>query len=154
MKITMHLLARLGVLSSLVILSAGSASAQTNLGKTIVDKLAAKITKLENACAGDIKKYCRTVTPGEGRMIYCMHAHEDKISPRCAYELGETAGSVQATSDLLKDGVIACKAEISGVCGKIQPGQGRIAACLIANKSTASKDCADAIQKVEAMAAQ
>ena len=154
MKFTMQLLARLGVLSSLVILSVGSASAQTNLGKTIVEKLAAKITKLENACAGDIKKYCRTVTPGEGRMIYCMHAHEDKISPKCAYELGETAGSVQATSDLLKDGVIACKAEISGVCGKIQPGQGRIAACLIANKSTASKDCADAIQKVEAMAAQ
>ena len=66
---------------------------------------------------------------------------------------GTTAGSVQATQDLLKDGVIACKAEISGVCGKIQPGQGRIAACLIANKSTASKDCADAIQKVEAMGA-
>jgi hypothetical protein len=40
------------------------------------------------------------------------------------------------------------------VCGKIQPGHGRIAACLIANKSTASKDCADVIQKVEAMAAQ
>ena len=154
MKFTMQLLARFGVLSLLVILSVGSASAQTNLGKTIVDKLAAKITKLENACAGDIKKYCRTVTPGEGRMIYCMQAHEDKIRPKCAYELGETAGSVQATSDLLKDGVIACKAEISGVCGKIQPGQGRIAACLIANKSTASKDCADAIQKVEAMAAQ
>jgi hypothetical protein len=154
MKFTMQLLARFGVLSLLVILSVGSASAQTNLGKTIVDKLAAKITKLENACAGDIKKYCRTVTPGEGRMIYCMQAHDDKISPKCAYELGETAGSAQATSDLLKEGVIACKAEISGVCGKIQPGQGRIAACLIANKSTASKDCADAIQKVEAMAVQ
>ncbi len=154
MKVTMHLLARLGVLSSLVILSLGSASAQTNLGKAIVEKLTAKITKLENACAGDIKKYCRTVTPGEGRMIYCMHAHEDKISPKCAYELGETAGSVQATSDLLKDGVIACKAEISDVCGKVQPGQGRIAACLIANKATASKGCADAIQRVEAMAAQ
>ena len=154
MKITMHLLARLGVLPLLVILSVGSASAQTNLGKTIVEKLTAKITKLENACRGDIKKYCRDVTPGEGRMIYCMQAHEDKISPKCAYELGTTAGSVQATQDLLKDGVIACKAEIAGVCGKIQPGQGRIAACLIANKSTASKDCADAIQKVEAMAAQ
>ena len=153
MKITMHLLARLGVLPLLVILSVGSASAQTNIGKTIVEKLTAKITKLENACRGDIKKYCRDVTPGEGRMIYCMQAHEDKISPKCAFELGETAGSVQATQDLLKDGVIACKAEISGVCGKIQPGQGRIAACLIANKSTASKDCADAIQKVEAMGA-
>ena len=154
MKITPHSLAGLGVLPLLVILSVGSASAQTNLGKTIVEKLTAKITKLENACASDIKKYCKDVTPGEGRMIYCMQAHEDKISPKCTYELEEAAASVQATADLLKDGVVACKAEIAGVCGKIQPGQGRIAACLIANKSTASKDCADAIQKVEAMAAQ
>ena len=154
MKITMHLLAGLGVLPLLVIFSVGSASAQTNLGKTIVEKLTAKITKLENACASDIKKYCKDVTPGEGRMIYCMQAHEDKISPKCTYELEEAAASLQATADLLKDGVVACKAEIAGVCGKIQPGQGRIAACLIANKSTASKDCADAIQKVEAMAAQ
>jgi len=154
MKIRTHLLARLGVLSLLVILSVGPASAQTSPGKTIVEKLTAKIAKLESTCASDIKKYCKDVTPGEGRMIYCMQAHEDKISPKCAFELGETAGSVQATSDLLKDGVVACKAEITSVCGKIQPGQGRIAACLIANKSTASKNCADAIQKVEAMAAQ
>jgi hypothetical protein len=154
MKITTHSLTGLGVLPLLVILSVGSASAQTNLGKTIVEKLTAKITKLENACASDIKKYCKDVTPGEGRMIYCMQAHEDKISPKCTYELGEAAASLQATADLLKDGVVACKAEITGVCGKIQPGQGRIAACLIANKSTASKDCADAIQKVEALAAQ
>ena len=154
MKITVHLLAKLGVLPLLVMLSVGTASAQSNIGKTLLEKLTARITKLEAACARDIKKFCKDVTPGEGRMIYCMQAHEDKISPKCAYELGETAGSVQATSDLLKDGVIACKAEISGVCGKIQPGQGRVAACLIANKATASKDCIDAIQKVEAAAAQ
>jgi hypothetical protein len=154
MKITAHLLARLVVLPLLVILSVGSASAQTNLGKAIVEKLTAKVSKLENACASDIKKYCKDVTPGEGRMIYCMQAHEDKISPKCTFELGEAASSVQATADLLKTGVVACKAEIAGVCGKTQPGQGRIAACLIANKSTASKDCADAIQKVEAMATQ
>ena len=104
MKITMHLLARLGVLPLLVMLSVGSASAQTNIGKTILDKLTAKITKLEKTCAGDIKKYCKDVTPGEGRMVYCMQAHEDKISPKCAYELGETAVSVQASADLLKDG--------------------------------------------------
>ena len=154
MKIRVHLLARLGVVPLLVILSVGSASAQTNIGKTIVEKLAARITKLENACASDIKKYCKDVTRGEGRMIYCMHAHEDKISPKCSYELGEAAERVQAAADLLRDGAIACKAEIAGVCGKTQPGQGRMAACLIENKSSASKDCADAIRKVEAMAAE
>ena len=154
MKITTQLLARLGVLALLVSLSVGTASAQTNIGKTMVEKLNAKIASLEKTCAGDIKKYCRTVTPGEGRMIYCMHAHEDKISPKCMHEVGLAAASLEATLNVLKYGVIACKSEIAGVCGKIQPGQGRVAACLIENKSTASKDCAEAIGKVEAMAAQ
>ena len=154
MKITVKLLAGLGVLSLLAVFSVGSASAQTNVGKSIVEKLAAKITKLEDACARDIKKYCKTVTPGEGRMIYCMQAHEDKISVKCAFELGESVTNVQTTADALKDGVIACKAEISGVCAKTVPGQGRLAACLLENKSTASPGCADALKKIEALAAK
>jgi hypothetical protein len=154
MKITMKLLATLGVLPLLAVLSAGSVSAQTSVGKTLLDKLTARVTKVESACAKDIKKYCRDVTPGEGRMIYCMQAHEDKISAKCAFELEETATNVQISADALKDAVIACKAEINGVCGKILPGNGRIAACLIENRSAASTGCAEAIRKVEAMAAQ
>ena len=87
-------------------------------------------------------------------MIYCMEAHEDKISTKCAFELGEAATSVQTAADALKDAVIACKAEITGVCGKVLPGKGRIAACLLSNKSTASAGCSEAIQKMESMATQ
>jgi len=154
MKIKMRLLAKLGLLPFLALLLTGPVCAQADLGKTILEKLTARVVKLESACASDIKKYCRTVTPGEGRMIYCMQAHEDKISVKCAFELGEAATNVQTAADALKDGLIACKAEITGVCGKTVPGQGRIAACLIANKSTASSGCAEAIKKIEAMAAQ
>ena len=154
MKIKMRLLAKLGLLPFLAFLLAGPVCAQADLGKTILEKLTARVVKLESACASDIKKYCRTVTPGEGRMIYCMQAHEDKISVKCAFELEEAATNVQTAADALKDGLIACKAEITGVCGKTVPGQGRIAACLIANKSTASSGCAEAIKKIEAMAAQ
>ena len=154
MKIKTRLLAKLGLLPFLALLLAGPVWAQADLGKTILEKLTAKVAKLESACASDIKKYCRTVTPGEGRMIYCMQAHEDKISVKCAFELEEAATNVQTAADALKDGVIACKAEITGVCGKTVPGQGRIAACLLANKSTASSGCAEALKKIEAMAAQ
>jgi hypothetical protein len=154
MKITVKLLAGLGILSLLVTFSVGSASAQTTIGKTILDKLTVRIAKLENACRKDIRKYCSRVTPGEGRMIYCMEAHEDKISAKCTFELRDASAGIQAAADTLKDAVIACKAEITGVCGKIQPGQGRIATCLLENKSTASSGCADAIKKIEAMAAQ
>jgi Golgi apparatus protein 1 len=153
MKRTIPLPARLGFLPLLAILSVGSASAQTDIAKAIQQKLAAEATKLENSCADDIKKYCTTVTPGEGRMIYCMQAHEDKISTKCAFDLEEAATDVQLSADNLKDAIIACHAEITGVCGKTLPGQGRIAACLIANKSTASKNCVDALGKIEAMVA-
>jgi Cysteine rich repeat len=154
MKITMHLLAKFAILPLLAILSIGSVSAQTDPGKAILEKLTARVNKLESACAKDIKKYCSNVTPGEGRLVYCMQAYEDKISPQCAFELEDAATSLLTTADALKDAVMACKAEITGVCGKIQPGQGRIAACLLANKSTASTGCTDAIKKIEAMAAQ
>jgi hypothetical protein len=154
MKITVKLLAGLGILSLLVNFSLGAASAQTNIGKALLDKLTARITKLEDACRKDIKKYCSTVTPGEGRMIYCMEAHEDKISAKCTFELRDASSGIQAAADALKDAVIACKAEITGVCGKVQPGQGRIAACLLENKSTASSGCTEAIKKIETMAAQ
>jgi hypothetical protein len=154
MKITTHLRVKLGLLPLLFVLSVGSASAQTDVTKTLQEKLTARIAKLESACAKDIKKYCKDVTPGEGRLIYCMQAHEDKISPQCTFELEDELTSVQNSLDNLKDAITACKAEITGVCGKIVPGQGRIAACLLANKSTASKDCADAIQKIEATASQ
>jgi hypothetical protein len=152
--ITTHLRVRLGLLPLLFILSIGSVSAQTDVTKTLQEKLTARIAKLESACAKDIKKYCKDVTPGEGRVIYCMQAHEDKISPQCTFELEDELTSVQNSLDDLKNVISACKAEITGVCGKVVPGQGRIAACLLANKSTASKDCADAIQKIEATASQ
>jgi Cysteine rich repeat len=153
MKNALHSLARLGLLALLVMVPATFASAQTNIAKAIQEKLAAEAAKLENSCADDIKKFCSDVTPGEGRMLYCMHAHEDKISAKCAYDLEEAATDVQLHADLLKEAIGACKAEISGVCGKIQPGQGRIAACLFENKSTASKACGEVLGKLEAIAA-
>jgi hypothetical protein len=153
MKNTIRLPAGLGFLPLLGILSISSAYAQTDIAKAIKEKLAAEVAKLESSCGDDIKKYCSTVTPGEGRMIYCMQAHEDKISPKCAFDLEEAATDVQLSADNLKDAISACKAEITGVCGKTQPGEGRIATCLIANKSTASKGCVEALDKIEAMAA-
>jgi hypothetical protein len=153
MKNTMHSLARLGLLALVIIVPARSTSAQTDIAKAIQEKLAAEATKLENSCADDIRKFCSDVTPGEGRMVYCMQAHEDKISPKCAFDLEEAATDIQLSADNLKEAISACKAEITGVCGKIQPGQGRVAACVMANKSTASKSCVEAIEKIEAMVA-
>jgi hypothetical protein len=154
MKITLHSRVKLGLLPLLFVLSVGSVSAQTDVAKTLQEKLVARIAKLQSACARDIRKYCKAVTPGEGRVIYCLQAYEDKISSECTFELEDSLTKVQASADGLKGAIIACKAEIAGVCGKTVPGQGRVAACLLANKSTASKDCADAITAIEGIVSE
>ena len=51
MKITVKSLAKLGWLPLLSILLASPVSAQTDLGKTILEKLTARVAKLESACA-------------------------------------------------------------------------------------------------------
>jgi hypothetical protein len=116
MKITEKLLVTLGLLPLLAILSVGSVSAQTDLGKTIQEKLKARVAKFESACARDIKKYCSTVTPGEGRLIYCMEAHEDKISVKCAFELEDAATNVQTAADALKERQCRARVESLRVC--------------------------------------
>jgi hypothetical protein len=36
-----------------------------------------------DACLGDYEKYCKSVTPGGGRIIACLAKESDKITPAC-----------------------------------------------------------------------
>ncbi len=36
-----------------------------------------------DACMGDYEKYCKSVTPGGGRIIACLAKESDKITPSC-----------------------------------------------------------------------
>jgi hypothetical protein len=142
------------VLPFVVTLSGNPAYSQSDLVKAVQDKLTAGIAKLQSACSEDIKKYCSNVTPGEGRVLHCMQAYEDKISPQCGYAEQEAALNLQMAIDRLKEAVIACSDDIAKLCNKTQPGQGRVAQCLIANKAAASGQCAGAIQKLQTAVAK
>src|SRR6516225_7991422 len=73
---------------------------QTDTMSTILQKLSARIQKLENSCGDDIKKFCTGVTPGGGHIVYCLEAYEDQISPKCAFELDEAELDLQQIGDM------------------------------------------------------
>jgi cysteine rich repeat protein len=125
------------------------ANAQSDLMSSVLQQLNARIQQLQSSCSEDISKYCGTVTPGDGRLVYCMQAHDDKISPKCAYTLDDFTSVFQETMDKLKDTVQTCRGDIEKLCGKTQPGQGRIAACLVASKASISQTCSQAIEKLQ-----
>lgn len=36
-----------------------------------------------NACMGDYEKFCKSVTPGGGRIVACLAKESDKLTPAC-----------------------------------------------------------------------
>jgi len=132
-----------------LLLFGACANAQTLIQSGIEARLAAAVSKLENACSDDLKKYCSTVTPGEGRFLLCLEAHEDKIGSRCDYALFDAARNLDRALDRIVQAADACWSDIAKHCAGIPEGGGRIAQCLIAKKTSLNDACQIAISKFQ-----
>ena len=53
------------------------------------------IETVANGCKVEIETYCSQVTPGEGRILACLYAHEDKLSAKCEYALYDAAAQLE-----------------------------------------------------------
>ncbi len=42
-----------------------------------------KLAEAQQACSGDMEKYCKDVKPGEGRIIRCLREHMQELSAAC-----------------------------------------------------------------------
>lgn len=124
-----------------------SAFAQTPAQK-VRARLDAAVNKIQAACASDLTKYCSTVTPGEGRVVYCVLAYEDKISTKCEYALYEASRNLNRALDAVGQVADACWDEIEKRCANIPEGGGRIAQCLLTNKASIKKACQSAVEKL------
>ena len=46
----------------------------------------------KGACKTEIQKFCKDVTPGEGRIIQCMKSHEAELSTECKEQMAKMKG--------------------------------------------------------------
>ena len=97
------------------------------------------------SCEGDLQQYCSQVTPGEGRLLYCAAAHEDKLSGQCSYALYQAASLLEQLSAAILYIATECKADIETLCADVKAGEGRILSCLDAQQEKVSEPCKQAI---------
>jgi hypothetical protein len=124
----------------------GSAQAQSPLET----RLSEATRKIEGACSEDLKKYCSTVTPGEGRLLLCIEAHEDKISAKCDFALFQAERNLDRALDRVEQIADACSNDIEKHCSQLPEGGGRIAVCLMSNKTSLTPACQTEIDKFQA----
>ena len=103
------------------------------------------IEHLVTACESDIENYCSQVTPGNGRMLHCMAAHEDKISGQCEYAFYQAASLLEQLAVAINYLAQECGTEIQTLCSDIEPGEGRLLTCLEQNEEEVGVACKKAV---------
>ncbi len=81
------------------------------------DRIAGAIGRIEGACREELRNFCSTVTPGEGRLLLCMQAHEDKLSNQCELALFDASRNIQQTMQKIGRVAEACWTDIQMQCG-------------------------------------
>lgn len=128
-------------LSLAAALAAGSlmfAAASAFAADTIVD------TALEG-CKVELDAWCKDVTPGEGRILSCLAAREDKLSGRCEYALYQASVQLEAFVSAIQHVATECKTDLEKSCANIEPGGGRLGQCLKKNEATVTPACKQAM---------
>jgi hypothetical protein len=92
------------------------------------------VEHLVQACETELRSYCSQVTPGNGRLLHCMAAHEDKVSGRCAYAFYQAATILEQLATAITYVANQCAADIETHCSAVRMGEGRVLACLRENE--------------------
>ena len=106
------------------------------------------VDNVKKACETEITTYCSQVTPGEGRILACFFAHEDKLSGRCQYALYEAAAELDAFATAINHLATQCKDDLLKYCAQVELGEGRVATCLLDHKAEVTAACQQAITEV------
>jgi len=93
------------------------------------------------ACEPEITQYCDAVTPGDGRLMACMYAHEDKLSTTCDAAIVDMADALDFLFANARSALAICAADIEANCADVEFGGGRIMSCLKDANEKISSDC-------------
>ncbi len=96
---------------------------------------------LHEACETSILHFCDTVTPGNGRIMACLYAHEDKVSGACDDVTNDVSTILDSVFAKINDVLSECTPDIEKLCSDAKFGEGRMLTCLSENSASLSEGC-------------
>lgn len=106
------------------------------------------VSDVQKGCGVEIEKYCSQVSMGEGRLLACFYAHEDKLSGQCEYTLYKASAQLEHAISALNYLAGQCQDDIIAHCAEVLLGEGRIKQCLKSNADSVSEACKAAMAEV------
>jgi len=94
-----------------------------------------------------LQAFCSTVTPGRGRLVHCMIAHEDKVSAQCQTAIFEAADIIEARVRAMAEVGLMCEDDLIEHCADVEVGNGRVLQCLADKSNAISASCRETLNK-------
>ena len=127
----------IGVVLGIVFLFVMPVAGEQNLVQTVAD-----------GCKAELEKYCKDVTPGEGRILACLFAHQDKLSGKCEYALYDAAVQLERAVAALSYVINECADDLDQFCSGVEAGKERLLKCIEKNDKKVSSRCKEALKEV------
>ena len=139
---------RLAIILVLLLLSmaASAFAAEDPFGSAVKGAL----DTFTEGCKKELTTFCKGVVPGESRVLACLYAHQDKLSPRCEYALYDSAAQLDRAVNAFTYAASECQDDLESYCAEIEPGGGRLRECLKKNEAKVSDRCKTALKDVGA----
>ena len=122
----------------------GAFLALTGLARADTISFADAVHTLATDCGTDIKKFCKGLNLGNGRIQNCLEEHAGKVSPTCTATLSSVSASIKQRLAAQSSFTAVCKHDVAQFCRGVK-GEGNVLACL--NNATRVKkgQCGQAI---------
>ena len=112
---------------------------------TLRERLASAMETIEGACAKEISNYCGNVTRGDGRLVLCMQAHEDRLGLRCQFALYRASRRLEGVLNRVEQIADACWNDIEAQCGQAES----IGRCVVEKRDSMSPSCRTVVSKLK-----
>ncbi len=128
-------------LAAALVLAAASAQADNH------GNAQSLLNQVAEACETELANFCSTVTPGQGRLVHCMIAHEDKISAQCQTAIFEAAEIIENRVRAMAEIGLMCEDDLVAHCADVEVGEGRVLQCLADKGDAVSASCRETLKK-------
>ncbi|HXX34797.1 MAG TPA: cysteine rich repeat-containing protein [Thermodesulfobacteriota bacterium] len=118
------------------------------LGGIAIAQEKGPVERVLDGCSKELKSYCKNVTPGEGHLLACLYAYEDKLSTRCEYALYDAVDQLDRAVTALSYLANECRDDLKKYCSDVKPGEGRLLDCLDKKKDVIGDRCKTAFKDV------
>jgi hypothetical protein len=115
-------------------------------GDPVTKDMQTALDTFTEGCQQELTTFCKDVTPGEGRILACLYAFQDKVSPKCEYALYDSVGQLDRMLTNLSHAISECHDDLRSYCADIKPGEGRLLDCLNKNEAKVSNRCNSALK--------